>query len=153
MNIDFSSSQKRRTAARLHRNIDAHNAQTSAPRPTSQDCNYAVHFALPPPHSLTAASVDRILMDFQPRFRIRIPARLPVPPSTVGPAAAVHRSLTKVQREKTASDAYPHARVMNGSHIHSLRVYESLIYQPGRSVLPSISPQLRFGNMLLISAG
>lgn len=46
-----------------------------------------------------------------------------------------------------------HARVMNGSHICSLHVYESLIYQAGRSVLPSVSPQLRFGNMLLVSAG
>lgn len=46
-----------------------------------------------------------------------------------------------------------HARVMNGSPIYSLHVYENRIYQPGRGVLPSISPQLRFGNMLLISAG
>lgn len=94
-----------RTSASECRHTHNTHTQTLAPRPTSQYCNYAVHFASPPP--LTAASVDRILMDFQPRFQIRIPAGLLVPPSSARPAAAVHRSWTKVQREKTASDAYP----------------------------------------------
>lgn len=33
-----------------------------------------------------------------------------------------------------------HARVMNGSHSHSLHVNENLLYQLGHSVVPSVSP-------------
>lgn len=98
-------------------------AEATHSRTSASNCRHSQHtnIGAPPdftrlqlcgplcvPHPLTAASADWILMDFQPRFQIRIPVRLLVPPSTARPAAAIHRSLTKVQGEKTASDAYPH---------------------------------------------
>lgn len=99
MNIDFSSSQKQCTAARLQRNVDTHNTrntQTLAPRPTSQDCNYAVYFASPALwrlHLLTGSwwiSSPDSESEFQPASSCRRPP------------------LVLPQREKTASDAYPH---------------------------------------------
>lgn len=84
MNIDFSSSsQKQCTAARLHRDVDTQHTQTLAPRPTSQYCNYAVHFASPPTlwrlHLLTGSwwiSSPDSESEFQPACSCRRPALL-----------------------------------------------------------------------------